>query len=135
MEREPIAPLPFPEADAPYVQGVKVRGADTFIFVSAQVAYDERKRVVGPGDPAVQTHQALRNLARVLREAGATLSDVVKVTVFITDLAHFSAVARVRSEYFGENLPASSFSVVKSLSRAELLVAIDAIAVKGGETA
>jgi enamine deaminase RidA (YjgF/YER057c/UK114 family) len=116
------------------VQGVTVRGAETLIFVAAQVALDAAGRVVGAGDPEEQTRQVIRNLQRVLEEASATLADVVKVTVFITDLAYFPAVSRVRAAHFGDSLPASSFAVVTSLSRPELLVAMEAIAAKGGRT-
>lgn len=129
MERVVLSPLPFPEADAPYAQGVRVSGAGSLIFVAAQVAYDERKRIVGDNDPEAQTHQVIQNIKRVLAEAGATLQDVVRVTVFITDSAYFRAVADTRAKYFRDPLPASSFAVVSALSRPELMVAMDAIAV------
>jgi reactive intermediate/imine deaminase len=134
MERKTLAPKPFPPADAPYVQGVKVRGAEALIFVSAQVARDEQGRFVGEGDPEEQTRQVIRNIERVLKEAAAGLADVVKVTVFITDISYFPAVVRARAELFGETLPASSFAVVTSLSHPEFLVAMEAIAVKGEKT-
>lgn len=129
MERVTLNPLPFPEADAPYAQGVRVSGVGSLIFVAAQVAYDEEKRVVGDGDAVAQTHQVIRNIQRVLAEAGATLQDVVRVTVFITDADYFPFVVETRAQYFGDPLPASSFAVVSALSRPEFLVAMDAIAV------
>lgn len=129
MERLALNPQPFPTADAPYAQGVRVSGAGSLIFVSAQVAYDEEKRVVGEGDAAAQTHQVIHNIQRVLGEAGATLRDVVRVTVFITDADYFPFVVETRAQYFSDPLPASSFAVVSALSRPELLVAMDAIAV------
>lgn len=129
MERVSLNPQPFPSADAPYVQGVKVSGASTLIFIAAQVAYDAQKRFVGLGDPEAQTHQVIQNMQRVLAEANATLMDVVKVTAFITDPTYFEAVVRARAQYFIEPLPASSFAVVTALSRPELLVAMEAIAV------
>lgn len=132
MERTTLTPKPFPEAEAPYAQGVKISGAGALIFVAAQVAFDERKQVVGSGDPAAQTHQVIRNLQRVLAQADASLADVAKVTVFITDAAYFQAVAETRAEYFKDPLPASSFAVVSALSRPELLVAMEAIAVTEG---
>ena len=130
MERVTLRPLPFPEADAPYAQGVRISGAKSLIFVAAQVAYDEQKRVVGTGDASAQTHQVIRNIQRVLAEAGAGLEDVVRVTVFITSADYFPSVVKVRGQYFRDPLPASSFAVVSALSRPELLVAMDAIAVQ-----
>lgn len=112
----------------PFSQGV-VCDAGRMVFVAGQVALDEDGSVIGPGDPSVQTEAALENLQRVLNEGGATLGDVVRLTVFLTDMAHLPLVHEVRARYFPAEPPASSTIEISGLVVPELLVEIDAIAV------
>jgi reactive intermediate/imine deaminase len=100
-----------------------------WLFISGQVAVDERGEVVGKGDITVQTTQALENLKKALSAEGAAFSQVTKVTVYLTDMAHRQEVAQIRYSYFGRDLPASTLVEVKALSRPDFLVEIEAIAV------
>lgn len=93
--------------------------------MSGQVALDARGTLVGPGDVRAQLRQAIANVIAVLREAGATLDDVVKTTVFLTEPADFEKVIDIRTEFFGRTRPASSTIVVKALARPEFLVEIE----------
>lgn len=114
----------------PFSQGVRASGRE-WLFVSGQVALDTDGRVVGVGDMGAQARQALENLKAILAAGGATLSDVVKLTVYVTDMSQFSKVQEVRSEYWaGLSLPASTALEVKRLVREEFMVEIEAIAVK-----
>jgi reactive intermediate/imine deaminase len=100
------------------------------VFVSGQVARGLDGQVVGKGDVAAQTRKVLENMAAVLSESGATMDDVVKVTVFVTNLEeHFSAIHQVRGEFFKEDYPASTLVEVKSLVHPDMLIEIEAIAV------
>ena len=108
--------------------GVKVP-AGRLIFVSGQVARNAAGETVGKGDIRAQTRQTLENVKAVLEAAGATLDDVVKVTVFVTDVSHFKAIHEVRAEYFTRDYPASTLVEVKSLVSPDLMIEIEAIAV------
>lgn len=114
----------------PFSQAVRASGKD-LVFVSGQVALDANGNVVGAGDMKAQAHQALLNLKAILAAGGATLADVVKLTVYVTDMSRFAEVQAVRGEFWaGMPLPASTALEVKQLIRKEFLVEIEAIAVK-----
>lgn len=114
----------------PFSQAVKASGKE-MVFVSGQVALDAAGTVVGPGDMAAQARQALLNLKAILEAGGTTLADVVKLTVYVTDMSRFGEVQAVRSEFWaGIPLPASTALEIKQLVRKEFLVEIEAIAVK-----
>ncbi len=114
----------------PFSQAVRASGKD-MVFVSGQVALDAHGNVVGPGDMKAQAHQALLNLKAILAAGDATLADVVKLTVYVTDMSRFADVQAVRGEFWaGMPLPASTALEVKQLVRKEFLVEIEAIAVK-----
>ena len=100
------------------------------VFVSGQVARDLDGNVVGVGDIYAQTRQVLRNMQAVLAESEATMDDVVKVTVFVTNLEeHLVASHEVRSEFFKNGYPASSLVEVSRLVHKDFLIEIEAIAV------
>lgn len=106
--------------------GVKVSGG-SFILVSGAVAWDEHKNVVGKGDVIAQARQAFENLKKVYAEAGATLSDIIKLNVYLTDRSQRLPLVQVRREYLQHN-PPSTTVVVAGLVEEDLLVEIDAIA-------
>jgi enamine deaminase RidA (YjgF/YER057c/UK114 family) len=80
-------------------------------------------------DPEAQARQCLENIDLILREAGATVADIAKIGVFVTDITHRSAVARARSDYFGDHRPASTMFAVSALVSPEFLVEIEATVV------
>ena len=102
------------------------------VFVSGQVSRNAQGEIVGKGDIIAQTRQVLENMKSVLAQGGATMDDVVKVTVFVTNVAeHYSQIHQVRAEYFKSDYPASTMVEVKALVQPELLIEIEAIAVVG----
>ena len=107
--------------------GVKVT-AGQLIFVSGQVARNAAGQTVGQGDIRAQTRQALENVKAVLEAAGATMDDIVKVTVFVTDVSHLTAIHEVRAQYFTRDYPASTLVEVKSLVSPDLMIEIEAVA-------
>ena len=109
-----------------FSQGFRV-GAT--IYVSGQVAMDVSGNIVGKGDMRAQTRQVLENIKAVLAESGATIDDVVKVTMFITDMTRADQAREVRTEYFKKYPPASTGVEVKGLAHPDLLIEIEAIAV------
>lgn len=107
-----------------------VWGTGRFVAVSGQCAFDEKGEVVGEGDAGAQARQVFENLRRCLEAAGATFEDVVKLTYFVTDVAHLPAVREARDEVIApDRLPASSAVQVAALFRPELLMEIEAFAV------
>ncbi|WTS92598.1 RidA family protein [Streptomyces sp. NBC_00096] len=123
--------IPAPEGVAPGTgYNHVVWGTGRFVAVSGQCAFDEKGEVVGEGDAAAQARQVFQNLRRCLAAAGATFEDVVKVTYFVTDVAHLPAVRTARDEVFAQDrLPASSAVQVVALFRPELLLEIEAFAI------
>ncbi|MEU8774325.1 RidA family protein [Streptomyces sp. NPDC048606] len=107
-----------------------VWGTGRFVAISGQCSFDEAGELVGEGDPAAQARQVFENLRRCLAAAGATFDDVVKLTYFVTDVAHLPAVRAARAEVIAaDRVPASSAVQVAALVRPELLVEIDAFAI------
>jgi len=108
---------------APISTGVK---AGDYIFLSGQIgSVDERGNEL-KGIEA-QTRQALENMKGILKEVGASLSDVVKVTIFLVNVDDFAKMNEVYKSYFTEDFPARS-TVVVALARPEMLVEIECIA-------
>ncbi|MER6138489.1 RidA family protein [Streptomyces sparsogenes] len=102
------------------------------VFTSGQGPIDEHGTTVGKGDFEAQARQALANLALVLKNAGSGLDQVVKATVFVTDIArHQEAFARLRAEHFVLHTFAESFVEVSSLADPDWLIEIEAVAVAG----
>lgn len=122
-----------PEGVAPgagYTQ--VITGSGRLVAVSGQVALDERGEVVGKGDPQAQARQVFENLRRCLAAAGATFDDVIKLTYYVTDVAHMPAIRAARAEFAGaDDLPASTAVQVVALVRPELLLEVEAFALVG----
>lgn len=107
-----------------------VTGSGRWVAVSGQVALDADGELVGEGDPELQARQVFENLRRCLAAAGATFADVVKLTYYVTDIAHMPSVRRAREEYLdAAKLPASSAVQVAALIRPDLLLEVEAFAV------
>lgn len=104
------------------------------VFVSGQAAINEHGKVVGVGDFGAQARQAVDNLDRVLNAAGSSLDQVIKVTIFVTDMSHFSEVVELRREVFSEPYPADTICEVRSLAYPELMFEIEAVALADGRT-
>ncbi|MFF6773287.1 RidA family protein [Streptomyces sp. NPDC012637] len=121
-------PAPAGLAPSPQYSHV-VWGTGRFVAVSGQIALDAGGAVVGAGDPDAQARQVFANLGRCLAAAGADFGDVVKLTYFVTDMAHLPAVRAARDAAFGAlPLPASSAVQVSALVRPELVLEIEAFA-------
>jgi enamine deaminase RidA (YjgF/YER057c/UK114 family) len=126
-----VTRIPVPEGVAPAAAySHVVLGAGRLVAVSGQVALDEHGELVGEGDAAAQAAQVFENLRRCLAAAGAGFDDVVKMTWFVTDLAHLPAIRAARDAVMDpERLPANSAVQVAALVRPEFLMEIEALAV------
>ncbi len=118
-----------PDPYEPYLlsQGFRV---GNLLLVSGQAGIDETGKLVGVGDFDAQANQAFRNLARVLEAGGSSLEHVVKVTIFLTDMAaNFPKIVELRRKWFTPPYPADTIVEVRSLYRPEVEVEIEAFAV------
>jgi len=97
------------------------------LFVSGLAALDGSGQLVGPGDVVAQTRQIFVNFKSVLDATDADFSDVLKVTVFLTDVRHRTQINPVRREFFGNARPASTLIGVKELALPGMLVEIEAV--------
>lgn len=110
-----------------YSHAVKKTG--TPLFLAGQVALDAAGKVVGEGDVAAQVEQVFQNVRAVVGACDGTMADIVKLTVYVTDVSHRAAVAAARLRHFPDGqYPASTYLVVSALAVPQLLVEIDAVA-------
>ncbi len=114
------------EAVVGYSRAVRV---GTRVSVAGTTAAAPGGGVIGGGDPAAQTREVLRRIEAALVEAGATLADVVRTRMYVTDIRRWEDVGRVHGEFFGSIRPATSMVEVSRLIEPELLVEIEADAV------
>ena len=106
-----------------------VRVGDT-IFVAGTTAVDEHGTVVGPNDPYAQAMFIFKKIDSALREAGSSLSDVVRVRTFVTDISRWEMVAKAQGEAFATIRPAATLLQVSALVNPELLVEIEVDAIR-----
>lgn len=128
MELEQVHVDPDPYVPFRLSQAIRV---GELLFVSGQAAIDEHGALVGLGDFDAQAEQVFRNLKRVLEAGGSSLERIVKVTIYLTDMANFPKIVELRGKWFTEPYPADSIVQVAALALPELELEIEAIAVVG----
>ena len=110
----------------PYSQGVKVTSG-TLVFTSGVISRDQDGQVVGKGDIREQTRQCLRNIAGIIEGGDGSLNDLVKMTVFITNLADYDEMNEIRQEVLND-IDFGGSTVKVSLNNPEALIEIEAVA-------
>ena len=114
MPKQIISTPDAPAAIGVYSQAVRVGNT---VWVSGQIPLDPQTKELVVGGIEAQIHQVFRNLEAIVKAAGAGFDDVVKATVFLTDLSHFALVNKIMAEYFREPYPARAAVGVASLPR------------------
>ncbi|WP_297506845.1 Rid family detoxifying hydrolase [Thermococcus sp.] len=128
VSRVPVYTENAPKPIGPYSQGIIAHNPDKVIFVSGQIPINPETGELVKGDIRVQARQAIENLIAILEAAGATVDDVVKVTVYLDDIKDYEEFNRVYEEYFGHSKPARAVVEVSKLPKG-VKVEIEAIAV------
>ncbi|MBI3980517.1 RidA family protein [Candidatus Microgenomates bacterium] len=114
-----------------YSHGYKVDlGSAELIFTTGQIALDKNGNVVSPDDVVGQSEYVFQSLEKILKEAGSSLGDVVKATIYVTDIKDFAKISQVRNKYFKDSEPVSTLVEVKNLVKDGCRLEIEVIAVK-----
>lgn len=115
-----------PDHYAPFLlsQGIRF---ENLLFISGQAGAGDDGKIVGGGFLA-QGEQAFSNLRRALEAGGSSLKDVIKVTIFVTDMGHFEDVVALRRRFFSEPYPADTIAEIKALYDPAAMIEIEAIA-------
>jgi enamine deaminase RidA (YjgF/YER057c/UK114 family) len=130
MERRSIQTAAPWEPIVGYSRAVKL---GPFIAVTGTTALDENGALVGEGDAAAQTRRCLENIAAALARLGATLDDVVRTRMFVTDIAEWERIGRVHGEFFAAIRPATTMVQVARLIDPRMLIEIEADAIVAAE--
>ncbi|MCY4308884.1 MAG: RidA family protein [Rhodobacteraceae bacterium] len=104
-----------------------IRASGDIVFMQGQVGVDDNGVLIGRGDPGKQADQACRNIQKWMQEAGGELTDVCKLTVYVTDISYRTAVYQAINKWFDGVRHCSTGVVVSSLADEDLLVEIDAM--------
>ena len=128
MSKTPINPWTWQDRRG-FTQAWRVEAPAAILFVSGQVPLDDDGNLVAPGDFDGQARRTFENLGRVLDEAGGTFGDIVKLTVYLTDMARLPDYGRIRAEYIRGRPPASTAVGVTALAIPGLMIEVEATAV------
>lgn len=109
MTKKYLSPKNFTQIMGSYSHGLKVDISDSeMFFVTGQIAMDKDGNAVAPNDIVKQTEFVFKNIQEILNEGGASLDDVVKTVIYVTDISKFKDISIIRNKYFGKAKPVST---------------------------
>lgn len=129
MDAHLIKTDPDPFEPFHIAQGYRV---GDLILLSGQAAIDTGGQIVGTGDFDAQAEQTFRNIETLLTKAGSGMDRIVKVTIYLTDMAHFPKIVDLRKTWFTPPYPADTIVEVRALALPELMIEIDVTALAEG---
>ena len=110
---------------------IDLKETKRLIWISGQLAFNEKEELVGKGDIRVQTEQVLKNIKGYLERLGGTMKDIVQVIVFVKDMSGLRDIHDVRLKYFKEPFPTSTLVAVSAFTHPDALIEINAVAAIG----
>lgn len=129
--KEYLDPEDFTKVMGSYSHGIRVDVGDSeMFFVTGQIALDKEGRVVAPNDIAKQAEFVFENIQTILKEGGASLNDVVKAVIYVTDISKFKDISAVRNRYFAKSKPVSTLVEISKTVKEGCDIEIDVIAVR-----
>ena len=131
MKRENINPKEFSEIMGAYSHGVKVDVGDSeMIFITGQLAMDKDGNAMAPNNIEKQTEIVFENIKTILEEGGASIDEIVKVVIYVTNISDFPKISPIRNKYLENCKPVSTFIEVSKFAKEGCNIEIEAIAIK-----
>lgn len=131
MSKQYLNPKDFTQIMGAYSHGLKVNVGDSeMIFVTGQIAMDKDGNAVAPDNIVKQTEFIFENIKAILHEGGATLGDVVKAVIYVTDITKFKDISAVRNRYFEKSKPVSTLVEIRATVKGGCDIEIEVIAIK-----
>jgi len=131
MEKHFLNPKNFTQTMGAYSHGVKIDIGDSeMIFVTGQIALDKDGNAVAPDDIVKQTEFVFKNIQTILQEGGASLDDVVKAVIYVTDISKFKDISAIRNKYFTISKPVSTLVEISRTVKDGCDIEIEVIAIK-----
>jgi 2-iminobutanoate/2-iminopropanoate deaminase len=131
MSKQYLNPKDFTQIMGAYSHGLKVDVGDSeMIFVTGQIAMDKDGNAVAPDNIVKQTEFIFENIKTILQEGGATLDDVVKAVIYVTNITKFKDISAVRNRYFEKSKPVSTLVEIRATVKEGCDIEIEVIAVK-----
>jgi enamine deaminase RidA (YjgF/YER057c/UK114 family) len=128
MNKIPVNPWTWQDQRG-FTQAWRVEAPSTILFLSGQVPLNDNGNVVAPGDFDGQVRQTFDNIGRVLGQAGGTYTDIVKLTVYLTDINRLPDYGRIKAGFIPGRQPASTAVEVAALAMPGLMIEVEATAV------
>jgi len=131
MNKQQLTPKNFTEIMGAYSHGLKVDIGDSeMIFVTGQIAMDENGNAVAPHDITAQAEFIFQNIQKILVEGGASIDDIVKAVIYVTDMSDFKAISAIRNKYFEKAKPVSTLVEINKTVKEGCDLEIEVVAVK-----
>jgi 2-iminobutanoate/2-iminopropanoate deaminase len=131
MNKQYLNPEEFTSSTGVYSHGIKVDVGDSeMFFVTGQIAKDKDGNAVAPDDITTQTEFVFNNIQTILSEGGASLDDVVKAVIYVTDMTKFKEISAVRNKYFANSKPVSTLVEINKTVKEGCDIEIEVIAIK-----
>lgn len=131
MTKQHLSPENFTQIMGSYSHGLTVDIGDSqMVFVTGQIAMDANGNAVAPDDIAKQTEFVFENIETILQEAGASLDDVVKAVIYVTNMEDYKDISPIRNKYFEQSKPVSTLVEINKTVKEGCDVEIEVIAVK-----
>lgn len=131
MNKQHLNPNDFTEIMGAYSHGLKVDIGDSeMIFITGQIAMDKNGNAIAPNDITAQAEFIFQNIQKILAEGNASIDDVVKAVIYVTNMNDFKAISAVRNKYFEKAKPVSTLVEINKTVKEGCNLEIEVIAIK-----